>query len=165
MILFFISYKSILFTFSSKTYFLISSIKALLLNFITIFLMIAIEYITQLCSKYNCHINLQFESSFYYYMPIFSKYMLIIYAIIILKLVFYCKFYTLQLLSYLYLGSYIIYRFYIFDVNIFNIFYLLVKYSNASFDLFIYKFQVFYNKCSILCGIYMLDIHEKPGSY
>lgn len=116
---------------------------------------------TRFFASHHCRSNLQCRKSYCCCLLFFYKYKLVVYAILLLKLLFCKKFYIFEFLSYLHWHWTIMHCFYIFNPAIYDLFYLLNEYFIASFNLFLHKFQIFYYKNSILYDVCILSIHKE----
>lgn len=115
-----------------------------------------------LCIGRYCHSDLRLRGSYYYYLLFFQNCKLVIYTILLLELGFCKGLYAFQLLSYLYWYWIAICRFSVLNADIYDLFYLLNRYFVADFNLFLYKYKIFYYKRSMFCDIYMLTAYRGP---
>ena len=114
-----------------------------------------------LLASCHCHPDLQFGRSYCRCLLFFYNCKLIAYAILLLGLFFCKRLYIFKLLLHLHWRQTAMRHFRVLDADAYNLLYLLNRYSITGFDLFLYRFQIFYHKSSILCDVCVLGAHRE----
>lgn len=114
-----------------------------------------------LASRYH-RLGLRFRGSYCRYLLFFYNCKFVVYAILLLGLIFCKKFYAFKLLPNLRQCWTVLRRLCVFNAEVYDLFYLFNGCLVAGFDLFLHKFWVFYCKSSIPCNVYMLSAQRRP---
>lgn len=126
------------------------------------FIVFVIERKMRLLDSCHCHLDLQFRESYYYCLLFFYNCKLLTYTILLLGLYFCKKLYAFEHLPHFCQHQTATRRFRVLNADVYDLFYLLNGYSIASFNLFLYRFQVFYHKSLMIYNVCVLDAHGGP---